>query len=268
MRRKYLFFDVDGTLLPFGSPLPESAKAVLFRAKARGHKLFLSTGRSKAEVDPGLFVIPFDGGVYAGGASVEAEGKLIYNLFFSKEEVDYLYNLALERGWVLIVQGSSGSYLTREGNEFLQSAFIKYIGKPLVINGLNILPEYPRLNDITKLNFMTRDFDVEQVRKLLSPSFDVIDNSMGVPASFCGEIVKKGCSKARGLFAILSHYGANAEDCIAFGDGANDVEIIESAGIGVAMGNASASLKAKADFITKDADSDGIEYALEQLGVV
>lgn len=66
----------------------------------------------------------------------------------------------------------------------------------------------------------------------------------------------------------LSYVGATREDAIAFGDGPNDMDMIEYAKIGVCMGNGREELKRIADFVTKDIDEDGIEYAMLRLGLI
>ena len=59
--RLNFFFDVDGTLLPFGKGLPESALEAILDAKSRGHRIFVCTGTSPSEMDKALSPIPFDG---------------------------------------------------------------------------------------------------------------------------------------------------------------------------------------------------------------
>ena len=67
---------------------------------------------------------------------------------------------------------------------------------------------------------------------------------------------------------IVEFLGATREDTIAFGDGPNDFEMIEYAGIGVAMGNASDDLKAKADVITTHIAEDGIYNGMKKLNLI
>ena len=66
----------------------------------------------------------------------------------------------------------------------------------------------------------------------------------------------------------IEHLGVSREDTIAFGDGPNDFEMIEFAGIGVAMGNASEDLKEKADMVTTAIDKDGIFNGMKELGLI
>ena len=66
----------------------------------------------------------------------------------------------------------------------------------------------------------------------------------------------------------MQRLGFSKEDTIAFGDGPNDLDMLSFAGIGVAMGNARDTVKANADFITRDVEQDGIAYALKELGIL
>lgn len=62
----------------------------------------------------------------------------------------------------------------------------------------------------------------------------------------------------------MKYYGFSKEEAIAFGDGENDIEMLEAAGTGIAMGNAKDAVKERADLICKSAEEDGIyEYCLE-----
>ena len=82
------------------------------------------------------------------------------------------------------------------------------------------------------------------------------------------DLVNANNSKASGIESILRHFGIKKEECIAFGDGGNDIEMLEYCGIGVAMGNALDGVKAVADHITDTVDNDGIAKALRHYGVI
>lgn len=78
------------------------------------------------------------------------------------------------------------------------------------------------------------------------------------------EYNKKGISKGNSL----SKLGFDMDEIIAFGDSVNDIDMLKSAGIGVAMGNALEEVKQVADYITKSNDEDGIYYALKEFGII
>lgn len=82
------------------------------------------------------------------------------------------------------------------------------------------------------------------------------------------EISSKECGKWSGICHLLEILGILPEEVITFGDARNDLDMIQHAGIGVAMGNAHPALKEKADFITVDNDASGVAWALRKLGIV
>ena len=79
---------------------------------------------------------------------------------------------------------------------------------------------------------------------------------------------KWGGGKSAGMQIFLDKYGFNRSESMAFGDGENDKEMLEYAGIGVAMGNAKDSVKAVADYVTDSVDDNGIENALRHFGLI
>ena len=88
-----------------------------------------------------------------------------------------------------------------------------------------------------------------------------------VSSRWCPEfadITAKGVDKGKGLMAVISDQNLRIEETMAFGDGGNDMAIIRSAGLGVAMGNAGDSLKKVAGYVTDTVDDDGISKALQK----
>ena len=82
------------------------------------------------------------------------------------------------------------------------------------------------------------------------------------------DIIPKTGGKAVGIEAMLNHLGLDFSQCAAFGDGGNDIEMLQAAGIGVAMGGSVKEVIQAADFTTRPLEEDGVEYALEKLGIL
>ena len=74
-------------------------------------------------------------------------------------------------------------------------------------------------------------------------------------------------TKGIGLLKLAELLGLQREQVIAFGDGENDISMLQYAGIGVAMGNATPACKAAADFITRTVDEDGVAFACEHFSI-
>ena len=82
------------------------------------------------------------------------------------------------------------------------------------------------------------------------------------------DVIPADSSKAVGIERMLSHFGIRREETMAFGDGNNDIEMLEYVEIGVAMGNANNNVKSHADYVTDTADSEGIAKALAHFGLI
>ena len=81
---------------------------------------------------------------------------------------------------------------------------------------------------------------------------------------FMLEFMKRGCSKATGLEKLAKYLNISKEEIIAIGDADNDIEMIQYAGVGVAMKNAKDEIKNLADFVTKSNEEDGVAYVINK----
>ncbi|MDD3254203.1 MAG: Cof-type HAD-IIB family hydrolase [Lachnospiraceae bacterium] len=124
--------------------------------------------------------------------------------------------------------------------------------------------ELRRLNrTVEKVNYFFGDLEERQrAREALMARGDVV-----VSSSFSNnlEINALGATKGEAILRLASHLGIAPEETMGFGDGENDMTMIEMAGIGVAMGNSMEELKAKADYVTVTNDEDGVAAAIEKL---
>ena len=112
----------------------------------------------------------------------------------------------------------------------------------------------------------------------LTPFFRVEDEATILPAmKHCisarwnplfTDITVKGADKGSALLKLAAHIGLEPSECIAFGDGGNDMSILRAAGIGVAMGNANEEVQDAADYITTSVDEDGIRNAFIHFNII
>ncbi|MBR5298612.1 MAG: HAD hydrolase family protein, partial [Parabacteroides sp.] len=82
------------------------------------------------------------------------------------------------------------------------------------------------------------------------------------------DVVSMGISKRVGIDKMLEHFHIGLDECMAFGDGGNDIQMLSHVGLGVAMGNASDEVKKYADYVTDSVDEDGIYKALKFFNVI
>ncbi len=256
------FFDVDGTLLPFGKDVPESAIRAIEDARKAGDRIFLATGRSTAEISKKLDVIPIDGGVYSAGAAVYADGKLLYKRVFTEEEKAEAYKTIADFSLDVFIQTDAGTYFTKESYDFFKASMVEYAGAVIDIPNCIVVDKLPLDIEMNKMLIISRDRRIEEVREAFKGKFTVVDNTVGLPQDLMAEVVLPDITKATGIEKIIEYYGDKKDSVVAIGDGANDIEMVEYASLGIAMGNSSDSLKAVADYITDDVERDGLEKAI------
>lgn len=110
MTSKYIFLDVDGTLVSYENILPDSAVEAIHQAQANGHKVFTVTGRSKAEMYKEILDIGFDGYVGGNGNYIEVDGEIIYHKHLTGEETRRIVDWLLERNLEFYLEANSGLY--------------------------------------------------------------------------------------------------------------------------------------------------------------
>lgn len=259
---KCFFLDIDGTILPFGKPIPGSAIEAVEYARRNGNKVFVATGRAKAEF-PSLDPIVFDGYVYSAGAAVSIDGKLILDLHVSGSDHEELSSYFGKRGLLPMFQTDVGTFMEEETYDLFQYYSMKFIGRPIELGGL-VRKKMPESLLPRKYLYLASEggFKANDVQRELPDSFKYVPNTLGFPQSLAGEVQMASVTKASGIRAVLSYLGMDISDAVAIGDGSNDIEMVMDAGCGIAMGNASDDLKAVSDYIAKDIEDDGLKDAI------
>lgn len=270
MERKVLFLDIDGTLVDFQGKIPESAARALRLAKKRGHKLVLCTGRTRTQVYPWLLEYGFDGLITGAGAEVEADGKLISRHLIDREQLARASAFFEKIRAPYYLQAVSGIYapawcIERQTAVFRDSITDEEREKRF---GALLLDDRPSCReDVEKIAYYQSAEPAERVREALGGYFTVEASSYQLVDSSDGEVTIRGIHKAYGMQKYLEACGIGRENACAFGDGPNDREMLEFAGIGVAMGNAGDELKRSADLVTDSIERDGLYRAFERLQI-
>lgn len=257
---KAIFFDIDGTLVSFGTHrIPDNTKEALMALKAKGIKIFIATGRSgmlMKEVG-GLDASLFDGVITFNGQHCKVDGETIYSYPIPKEDSLAGIGFFDDHDISCIFEGAGFVEINSHNETALVIADLLGMRLPSPID----LHEVENKETIQLIFFG----DEEQEKKLLRvmPS---CESTRWHP--LFTDIIPSGGGKHIGMQKVLDHFGISREESMAFGDGDNDITMIRHAGIGVAMGNADRSVKDAADYVTGSVDEDGIGSALRHFGVL
>jgi hypothetical protein len=273
---KLLFFDIDGTLADLGH-VPSPATVETIRAcRANGHKVFLSTGRTLNMVPEAIAAIGFDGGIYSAGGRILVDGQELQRNHMPPELVKWITDVMEEKRIYYtmecddcLFEGSTpleaNETDTAKGSSELQRFFEqrKKLGRRYPISEYQGTPVY-------KISYMVTSYDqIEELKNELGKEAKVVgfDNLMpGVPF-IGGEISDFAINKGAALEFLCDYYGVNVSQSVAFGDSMNDSEILEAAGIGIAMGNSSEEVKKLADRVCPSCEEDGVAKTLIELGL-
>ncbi len=255
---KAIFFDIDGTLVSFKThEISKATLEALYALREKGVKLFIASGRHLLIMD-NLSGFPFDGYVCMNGSLVFDRGKVIYSHPLDQADAASVIDLA-ETGQIPCVLFTEKNVAMNCRTERTEQLF-RMIRLPE--------PEYASLMPYKSgpVSQFTIFLDQEREDALLAPALKHSVTTRWHPEFT--DIVPENISKAEGISRVIAGYGIGREEVMAFGDGGNDVEMIEYAGIGVAMGNALPDVRKHADYVTSTVDEDGIVAALRHFRIL
>lgn len=269
---KYIFLDIDGTLVDYDTKIPDSAVTAIRQARAQGHQVFICSGRSRAEIYPELWDIGLDGFIGGNGCYIEYQNQVLYHQMFTEADCRALVDWLNQRGLGFYLECNSGLYASPN---FVEEAATIY-GEASPAHQDRIRAMFPDMiygadlyrDDLNKISFRLHSEEDYQAAKVDFPWTAVgFWSGTGGGMEF-GEFGQKGIDKATAIAHLIDHLGANQTATIAFGDGSNDLTMLNYCQTGVAMGNASDALKEVADLVTARVDQDGLFKGFEALGLI
>lgn len=276
---KIIFLDVDGTLVDYDNRIPESAVKAIRLARDKGHKVYVCTGRSRAEMQPEIWDIGIDGMIGGNGSYVEDNGEVVMHQLISKEEAKHIVDWLHSRGLEFYLESNNGLFASENFKEAARPVLREYSlrkGKTEeevkdqeaedALHGLIYGGELYR-DDLNKVSFILSDYQdhldsIEEFPNLEAHTW----GGRGETALF-GDLGVKDINKARAIAVLLKHLGAEQKDTIAFGDAKIDIPMLDYCQVGVSMGNGGPEILEMADMVTDDVEEDGLYNAFEELGL-
>lgn len=277
---KIIFLDVDGTLVDYEAKMPASAKKAVELARANGHRVYLCTGCSKAELEQ-RNLCEVDGMIGGNGAYVEDHDTVVLHQGISQEDVKQIVDWCNERQLGFYLEANSGMYC----NDYMLSqgpaTFMKYAqGKGAdVTNAQNftkdIMGGFIQLQgedlyrtDVNKISFILSSYQDHLDSKTAFPH--LIANTWGGKGEVAlfGDLGPTGITKRSAIEALLKYLQADVQDTISFGDAKIDLSMFECCAYNVAMGNGGSEIKEAADYVTDDVKNDGLYKAFQHLQLI
>jgi Cof subfamily protein (haloacid dehalogenase superfamily) len=257
MSYKIVFFDVDGTITNYeDGSIPNSTIEAIKKLKSKGLKVVAATGRPLSMCKE-LQELGIETFITANGGYVKHIQEVIYKVPMNKKIIQEVMEFAK-----------------------LENNGLSFYTEKISMNGvteqeiLTALKETLSLNDYPETNYLIHNEDVflmclfandETVEKYIQ-KFPHLKFRRWHP--YVLNVLQENVSKSLAIVKTLDFFGIKKSEAIAFGDGENDIDMLELVGLGIAMGNGNEKLKNVADFVTKPSCEDGIDYALKKYGII
>ncbi|MDO4343990.1 MAG: Cof-type HAD-IIB family hydrolase [Eubacteriales bacterium] len=262
MKKKAVFFDIDGTLWDIDNYIPDSTKQAIQKLRANGHLAFLCSGRCRAYIqNPELLGIGFDGIVAGCGTLVEYNGETVFYKKLKTALLERTILTARRYGLRPILEGDR--YIYMDDDEFgPENGFGQKLRAELGTRLQTIAGCWGRW-EASKIACATENSDLDACLAELADDYEFMIHDEPVL-----EMVPKGFHKGTGIARVCELLHLDMADTFAFGDSANDVGMLQAAGVGVAMGNGSDAAKKAADYVTADLYKDGIWKACRHFELI
>lgn len=257
MTYKIVFFDIDGTLKDYQEEgISNSTKAAISELKRKEIKLVAATGRPLSMCDE-IRDLGIDLFVTSNGGYVKHGHDIIHKVPLDSTILQEVMAFAHTEKHAL-------SFYTEELNmtDVRDSKILAALKETLSLH------DYPAINPLIHQQevFLLCLFADEEMTEKYIQRFPHLSFHRWHP--YIVNVLHQEVSKSAAIESVLAYFELEPSEAIAFGDGDNDIDMLEMVGLGIAMGNGSERLKASADFITKKASDNGIEYALREFQII
>lgn len=250
---KAAFFDIDGTLLSFKTHrVSEGTVRAFDRLHAAGVRTFISSGRPLVLIPP--MPVTFEGHITMNGGLVFVNDTILLSNPIPHKDSEAWLDFAKANNLCTMIFTADGMMLAQPNEAGMKLRDQLEFTMPPVVT----IDQMRGAVAYQIIALMPAQMDADVASRLSHcrlprwhPAFT--------------DIVADGNSKAEGMAAICRHFGIAQHETIAFGDGANDIEMLQWAGSGIAMGNAAPEVQAAADMVTASVDDEGIEQAINKL---
>lgn len=274
--KKLVFFDIDGTLVTRNNHIPSSTIEAVEQLKLNGGIPVIATGRAPVLMREISKKLKIDSYIAMNGQYIVHEGEVIYSNPIDMDLVDQVVKVANERhdGILLstadeIVANSLISLVNRGSLYTFLKGLVGIIPERVKLKlWKSLMKKTPEKSDYENKEIYMMNINANQDEELEYEKIFAEQLTFTRANEMSMDIVNKGVSKATGAKKMISALGVHRQNTFAFGDGLNDMEIIQFVGTGVAMENGFEELKATADFVTDSVFNHGIANGLKKLELI
>ncbi|WP_267379349.1 Cof-type HAD-IIB family hydrolase [Sphingomonas sp. GC_Shp_6] len=261
MSVKLLVSDVDGTLVDKAKKLTDGTIAAVRRLEAAGIGFTIVSARPRSGMMPIADALRLDEpmGAFNGGLVFRRDGTIDSHETIAEDVARGVMDLARKEAVDLWVFADDRWYASTDQGVHVEHERIASNQAPVVTQDFDAL-----LAKADKITFVSDDEPL--LRRLHADAKAYGDRATIVQSqTYYLDVTAKGGNKGDGIVALCKAFGVSIEETAAIGDQANDVPMLERAGLSIAMGNAPDAVKAKAHEHTTANDADGVAHAIDTI---
>lgn len=280
-RPRAVFLDIDGTYADHGLA-PDAHVDAVRTARGLGHLVFVCTGRPLSMVPGHILDAGFDGTITGAGARVEVNGEVLRDQRFEPDLGALIVETLDAHGAAYILEAPEALHgrtgVDRRLREVLGPIFA---GRPrhdgILSTDVDPLEDILgpmqysddlRSTSYAKISVFDSTVPLRRLMDKLGPGVGLIPSSLSALGDRAGEIFMAGTHKAVGIQVVEARLGLHRADIVAIGDSANDIEMLEYAGVGIAVEGGHPAVLAVADRTTAGPAGAGVALAFADLGLL
>lgn len=257
---KIVFFDMDGTLLDYGADMPSASTMLALRAlQDKGVKIVVATGRPPYAT-PRFPGVEWDASIHFNGSLAFVHDTIVHATTISPADIEKL------RHW----SQKNGKPVLFAAKQEMRAPFFD----PLLEEYMAIARQHCEVIEPERDLETFLDQPIYQgmiampvtEKETLLDGLESVDMVGWYPTA--SDLVPKGSSKGASVQKVLAYFGFSKAEAMAFGDGDNDLEMLQAVGLPVSMGNATPAVRQADRFVTRSVKADGIAYALRHFEVL
>lgn len=275
---KILLIDIDGTLVDYENRLPASAVEAVRRARANGHRVYLCSGRSKAENKQEIWDMGIDGYIGGNGSYVESDGTVVMHQLITADQCRRIVDWLNARGLEFYLESNNGLFASPTFKDVAVQVMAEYSRRKgrEASTDIDYRQAFPGMiwegelyrSDLNKISYVLHRYQDHLDARAAFPEMQHGTWGGAGETALFGDMGVKNITKAHAVETLLAYLGAEKADTIAFGDAKVDIPMFEACALGVAMGSGGEEIKAAADYVTTDVDKDGLYNAFVHLGLI
>ncbi|MHC6231675.1 HAD hydrolase family protein [Arthrobacter sp. MMS24-T111] len=280
-RPRAVFLDIDGTYADHGLA-PDAHVDAVRTARGLGHLVFVCTGRPLSMVPGHILDAGFDGTITGAGARVEVNGEVLRDQRFEPDLAALIVETLDAHGAAYILEAPEALHGRTGVDQRLREVLGPiFAGRPRHDGVLStdvdpledILGPMQYSDDLrstsyAKVSVFDSTVPLKRLMEMLGSGVGLIPSSLSALGDRAGEIFMAGTHKAVGIQVVEARLGLHRADIVAIGDSANDIEMLEYAGVGIAVEGGHPAVLAVADKTTAGPAGAGVALAFADLGLL